>query len=251
LIVYEYPFNERIRTLLRLEDLYEKFAFFVSQEHPQQHHVALSTIFEMLEVAGRADLKSDLLQELERQKQTLLGFRSNPNVQTERLDEILAELDRVSAALIASQGKTGQHIRENEWLMSIRGRTIIPGGACEFDLPSYYAWQNDTAEQRFADVTKWFSPLVPLFDAIAIVLRLLRESGRAAKMIAQTGSYQQMLQGKAYQMLRLTIDEKLGAIPEISANKYMLWVRFMSQDGHMKPKAYEGDVPFELSLCSF
>ena len=68
MIVYEYPFNERIRTLLRLEDLYEKFAFFIGQDHPQHHHVALATMFEMLEVAGRADLKSDLLQELERQK---------------------------------------------------------------------------------------------------------------------------------------------------------------------------------------
>jgi cell division protein ZapD len=251
LIVYEYPFNERIRTLLRLEDLYEKFAFFVSQDHPQHHHVALSTIFEMLEVAGRADLKSDLLQELERQKQTLLGFKSNPNVEAEMLDAILFDLDRISTALIASQGKTGQHIRENEWLMSIRGRTIIPGGACEFDLPSYYAWQNDSAEQRLTDIHKWFTPLAPLFDAIGMVLRLLRESGRPVKIIAQSGSYQQMLQGKAYQMLRLNIDESLGAIPEISANKYMLWIRFTSQDGDMKPKAFEGDVPFELSLCSF
>ena len=80
MIVYEYPFNERIRTLLRLEDLYEKFKFFVHQEHPMQHHVALATIFDMLEVAGRADLKSDLLQELERQKQSLLSYRTNPNV---------------------------------------------------------------------------------------------------------------------------------------------------------------------------
>ena len=52
-------------------------------------------------------------------------------------------------------------------------------------------------------------------------------------------------------MLRLTIDETLGAIPEISANKYMLWVRFTSQGGDMKPKSYEGDVPFELTLCNF
>ena len=251
MIVYEYPFNERIRTLLRLEDLYEKFIFFVNQEHPLQHHVALSTIFEMLEVAGRADLKSDLLQELERQKQTLLGFRSNPNVQADRLDAVLTEVDRVSTALIAAQGKTGQHIRDNEWLMSIRGRTIIPGGACEFDLPSFYAWQHHSMERRVADISNWFAPLAPLFDAISIVLRLLRESGRPTKMIAQGGSYQQMLQGKIYQMLRLSIDESLGAIPEISANKYMLWVRFMSQDGDMKPKSHEGDVPFELTLCNF
>lgn len=251
MIVYEYPFNERIRTLLRLEDLYEKFSFFLRQENPEQHHVALSTIFEMLEVAGRADLKSDLLQELERQRQTLLGFKSHPNVQADRLDAVLVEVDRISTALIGSQGKTGQHIRDNEWLMSIRGRTIIPGGACEFDLPSYYAWQHRPAEQRYADISNWFAPLTPLFDAIGMMLRLLRESGHPTKMIAQAGSYQQMLQGKMYQMLRLTIDETLGAIPEISANKYMLWIRFTSQDGDQKPKAYESDVPFELTLCNF
>jgi cell division protein ZapD len=251
LIVYEYPFNERIRTLLRLEDLYEKFKFFVHQHHPMQHHVALATIFDMLEVAGRADLKSDLLQELERQKQSLLSYRSNPNVAPEMLDAVLAELDQVSSSLVAAQGKTGQNVRDNEWLMSIRGRTIIPGGACEFDLPSYYAWQKRPPEQRFADIMNWFAPLAPLFDALALVLRLLRESGGTSKLVAAAGSYQQMLQGKVYQMLRLSLDEALGAIPEISANKYMLWVRFTTQGGDLKPKPLEEDVPFELTLCNF
>jgi len=250
-IVYEYPFNERIRTLLRLEDLYEKFSFFLHQPDPMQHHVALSTIFEMLEVAGRADLKSDLLQELERQKHTLISFRSNPNVQADMLDRILEDVDRASSALMASQGKTGQNVRDNEWLMSIRGRTIIPGGACEFDLPSYHAWQKNTPEKRFADISAWFAPIAPLFDAINIVLRLLRESGVTTKVIAQAGSYQQMLQGKIYQLLRVNVVQEMGAIPEISANKYMLWIRFMSQDGDMKPKAFESDIPFDLTLCNF
>jgi cell division protein ZapD len=251
LIVYEYPFNERIRTLLRLEDLHEKFQYFLSQEHAQQHHVALSTIFEMLEVAGRADLKSELLQELERQKQTLLGFKSHPNIEIERLEMVLAEIDHITSALIGSQGRTGQHIRDNEWLMSIRGRTIIPGGACEFDLPSYFAWQHRAPELRYNDIFNWFAPMAPLFNAIDMVLRLLRESGRHVELVAAAGSYQQMLQGKSYQMLRLALDESLGAIPEISANKYMLWVRFTSQGGDMKPKPFESDVRFDLTLCNF
>ena len=46
-------------------------------------------------------------------------------------------------------------------------------------------------------------------------------------------------------------DERLGAIPEISANKYMLWVRFTVQDGDMKPRPYDHDVPFDLALCNF
>jgi cell division protein ZapD len=167
------------------------------------------------------------------------------------LDAVLGELDTVSAALVGAQGKTGQNVRDNEWLMSIRGRTIIPGGACEFDLPSYYAWQKRPAGQRHADINGWFAPLAPLFDALSLVLRLLRDSGGPVKMIAVSGSYQQMLQGKVYQMLRLSLDENLGAIPEISANKYMLWVRFTSQGGDLKPKPLEEDVPFELTLCNF
>lgn len=250
MIVYEYPFNERIRTLLRLESLHQRFSFFLHQESPLQHHVALSTIFEMLEVVGRGDLKSDLLQELERQKNVLSAYQSNPNVASDALESILGELERISSALAAMQGKTGQHLKESEWLMSIRGRTAIPGGACEFDLPSYYAWQKKDAQQRFDDITKWFQPMVPFFDAVGMVTRLLRESAHSVKQVtAPKGNYQQMLHGKTYQMLRLAIDDSLGAIPEISANKYVLMIRFISQVDELKPKPIEEDVPFELSLC--
>src|SRR6185369_14756328 len=87
LIVYEYPLTERIRTLLRLEDLFERARHFLSLDDPLEHHAALLTLFEILEVASRADLKSDLLQELERQKQVLLSFRNNPDVEQETLSE--------------------------------------------------------------------------------------------------------------------------------------------------------------------
>ncbi len=249
MIIYEYPFNERIRTLLRLEDLHERYSFFLHQGHALQHHVALTTIFEMLEVAGRSDLKSDLLQELERQKQILAGYQSHPNIQRNVLDDVLREIDKVSSALVNTHGKTGQSIRENEWLMSVRGRIIIPGGASEFDLPSYYAWQHRSPDERARDIAEWFSPMQSLINAVGLVLRLLRASGIQFKIIAHSGSYQQMLQGKVHQMLRLRIDSRIGAIPEASANKYMLWIRFTKQDGSLKPKPFEEDIPCELTLC--
>ena len=71
MITYEYPFNERIRTLLRLEDLFEKTAYFIQKTDAREHHAVLITLFEVLEVASRADLKMDLIQELERQRQSL------------------------------------------------------------------------------------------------------------------------------------------------------------------------------------
>jgi cell division protein ZapD len=51
-ITYEYPFNERIRTLLRLEDLFQKVSSFMERDGSQEHHVVLLTLFEILDVAG-------------------------------------------------------------------------------------------------------------------------------------------------------------------------------------------------------
>ncbi|CCF98252.1 cell division protein ZapD [Ralstonia solanacearum] len=252
MILYEYPFNERIRTLLRLEDLFERLDFFLAQEHPLQHHVALTTLFEIVDVAGRADLKSDLLKELDRQRQTLTVLRSNPQIDQEALDAVIAELETASGNLTATHGKAGQLIADNEWLTSIRSRAIIPGGTCEFDLPAYFAWQHHPCERRRADIVKWAQPLVPLRDATIIVLRLLRESGQSGKVIANAGSYQQMLSGRIYQLMQVRLDEAaLGFIPEISANKYMLWVRFTQQDGDLRPKPVDADIPFQLKLCNF
>ncbi|UCE30331.1 MAG: cell division protein ZapD [Burkholderiales bacterium] len=250
MIQYENPLNERIRTLLRLEDLFEKLDFFAERSAPLEHHVALTTMFEILEVTGRSDIKSDLLQELERQRQTLLGFRDNPAVSADALARVLGDIDASSQALNATSGKTGQHLRDNEWLMSIRSRTIIPGGACEFDLPSYHAWQHKSAEIRKRDIGAWVTPFLPLRDALRIVLGLLRESGQPQALIAGQGSYQQVLGNKAVQMLQIRLDETLGAIPETSANKYMIWIRFTSQESDLRPRPYEGDVPFELNLCN-
>ena len=175
LILYEYPFNERVRTLLRLEDLFDKLQYFCGQAHPYCHHTALLTLFEIVEVTSRSDLKGELLQELERHKQSLAVLRNNPQVAQEALHAILGEIEGAQAALNAAAGKVGQHLRDNEWLMSVRGRSIIPGGTCEFDLPSYHAWLARSATARAQDLDFWVQPLTPFLAALKIILRLLRE----------------------------------------------------------------------------
>ena len=169
MITYEYPFNERIRTLLRLEDLFDKAAYFLQAEGSHEHHVVLVTLFEILEVAGRADLKMDLIQELERQRQTLLVFRNNPDISEEALSGALYEIEQSSAALLGMTGKIGQYLRENDWLMGIKSRAAIPGGVCEFDLPSYHFWLNRDGQLRQRDLQGWVAPMLAINQAIGIV----------------------------------------------------------------------------------
>jgi cell division protein ZapD len=250
-ITYEYPFNERIRTLLRLEDLFEKTAYFAQSEGALEHHAALVTLFEILEVAGRADLKMDLIQELERQRQTLLAYRNNPDISEEALSGALYEIEQSSAALLSMTGKIGQYLRENDWLMSIKSRAVIPGGVCEFDLPSYHWWLHRSVEARRESLAGWTKPLLPLRDAAAIVLRLLRSSGNAKQYSAAHGQFQLNLSGSAAQMVRIMLDTDEAAIPEVSANKYFLNIRFTKPPaGEIKAKGCERDVAFSLTFCN-
>ncbi len=250
MITYEYPLNERIRTLLRLEDLYDRVSFFLGEQDPHGHHACLTGMFEILEVASRADLKSDLLQELDRQRTFLEALRSNPAISEEKLNGVLKEIASAFADLHATSGKTGQGLRENEWLMAIKQRVGIPGGTSEFDLPSYHHWLHHPASRRRADLEGWLKQLLPVHAALAIVLRVLRESGRSASLIAFQGVYQQTPAERPAQMLRLSLANELACVPEISANKYALNVRFLLPEGVQKTRVYEHDVPFELAFCN-
>ena len=250
MITYEYPFNERIRTLLRLEDLFDRVRYFLARQDALDHHAALLTLFEILEVASRADLKSDLLQELERQKQVLLSFRNNPEISEEVLNQVITEIEQASTALFNMTGKIGQYLRENEWLMSIKQRTGIPGGVCEFDLPSYHYWLHRDAGSRAFDLHGWINPLYPVRDASAIVLRLLRESGKPTKIVAQQGLFQQMLGGRVVQMVGIRLPQTSEFIPEISANKYALNIRFAIFGDDARPHTSNSNVEFELTLCN-
>lgn len=250
MIVYEYPLNERIRTLLRLEDLFERARHFVAREHPLDHHIALLTLFEILEVASRADLKSDLLQELERQKHVLMSYRNNPDIAEDVLMQVIGDMEQAAQSLFAMTGRIGQYLRENEWLMAIKQRTGIPGGACEFDLPSYHLWLHRESGARLADLMSWITPLYPIRDGTAIVLRLLREGGKPTRLIAQQGTFSQMLGGKVAQMVRIRLEPETQFVPEISANKYALNVRFTVFGLEPRPKLAETDVEFELTFCN-
>lgn len=251
MIHYEYPLNERVRTLLRLEDLFDRLVWQIGGEHAYNHHAALVTLFEIADVAARGDLKTDLLQELERQRATLTALRGNPDVEQAKLDGVLRDIDLAHAGIHRLAGRIGQHLKDDEWLTAVRQRAVIPGGLCEFDLPAYHRWLHEPAETRRAHLQQWLAPMLPVRSGFDIVLSLMRESCRPGTQQAIKGVYQQMLEPAARpaQMIRIGVDEAYCCVPEISANKYMLSIRFVkSLPGEAKVCA--DSMPFELTFCT-
>lgn len=249
-ICYELPLNERIRILLRLEDLFDKIDFFSAKETSFEHHAALVALFEILDITSRSDLKSDLLQELDKQRALLDGLRKNPEVSEEALSRILLDIGTTFRGLLEIPGRIGGHLRDNEWLMSIKQRMSIPGGACEFDLPTYHYWLHMNPEARQTDLRSWIVPLSPIRDGINIVLNLLRNSGKSFHHTAVQGVFQQAGAEHQAHLLQLRIDNELPCVPEISANKYALNIRFIPMRPDHKASIYEEDIPFKLTFCS-
>ena len=171
-------------------------------------------------------------------------------VDQEALTQTLNEIDSVASKINQSAGRPNLIISESEWLNGIRTRLNIPGGTSPIDLPSYHAWKNSPSTERRKLLESYIAPLLPWQDACQLFLRLLRQSGEAKDVVAHSGSFQQAPSGKVYQLMRIAVEDDT-LFSEISANKYLLSIRFMQSDRDKKAQPANKDVPFKLTLCQF
>jgi len=51
-------------------------------------------------------------------------------------------------------------------------------------------------------------------------------------------------------LLRVSLDQTLPCVPEVSANKYALNIRFVAANFTAKTTLFEQDVEFNLTFCS-
>lgn len=252
MILYEYPFNERIRTYLRLEHLLLRLQVLLSRSEVVDHQYALQTLFEAVEVASRTDLKTDLLKDLERQKLALQVYKDYPDIDHGVLDRIFNRIDYCVKTLTVMPGKSGQLILDSEWLTGVRNRMGIPGGTCNFDLPLYHHWQSLPAATRLKDLEGWTNSLTPLADTVFLLLKLIRDTGSAHRVAVSKGQFQQNLPAtRGFQLLRLWIDPADEVIPEISANRLLVSIRFMEPNFTGKSQPSKKDLSLEVAFCGY
>ena len=255
LLVFECPLTERASTWLRLEELFSGTRSFAARRDPLDHRHALLGLFQIVDTASRSDLKTDLLQELDRQRAVWGSQLDNPDIAREALSEFLRDMDAVIHDLHSQIGKIGQHLRESEWLQAVRQRAASPGGACEFELPMLHSWlQRDEIERR-GELKTWLDPIAPLEEAVVLVLRLLRESSQTSSETAPHGNFQRALAGARSPLLaRIEINPGHAVVPEVSANKYTVNIRFLEHSGNFhaagRATVTARSIPFGLALCS-
>ncbi len=250
-VLYEQPLSERMRTFLRLEYLYQQFAFNLRQHPDWGSRAAIASMLEIVAILGRGDVRGDCLKELERQIGLLDRWQRSPGVDLERLGQMVQSMQTLRQRLFAVGPQFLQPLRDNEFLAAVKHRSAIPGGTCEFDLPIYSNWLRRPYEQRTADIERWMHNLRPLGDAIVQLLWLLRESSQPSAQVAVNGVYQHGQVGDAtVGLLRVGVPGDADLFPEISGSHHRFTVRFMQwQNVMQRPTQVVRDVPFRLYLC--
>ncbi len=251
LVTYEQPLNERMRTFLRLNFLFDQAEFHARGSSTWQSRAAISSLLDVLAILTRGDVRQEVIKELERYSSELLQFRAQPGVDRQRLDEVLDEISLILKGLEATGSNILQQLKESDFLNAVRHRSAIPGGTCEFDLPDYRHWLGLSYERRVADFNSWLSLLGPLRQGVSKVLWLLRESAQSTAHVARAGMFQHVLErGMAVQLLRVSLPPSTDVYPEISGSPHRFTVRFHTWlDVGSRPVQSTEDIEFQLTCC--
>lgn len=249
--IYEQPLSERIRTFLRLEHLFAKAEHALSSMDPWSSRATLEAVIDIMAVVSRADLKKEIIKELERHATTLQGLARNPNVDPARLKEVLDAVKGQLGSLRTDENSWGQELRDDELLSAVRQRSTITAGTCNFDLPALHYWLQASADQRGRDLKKWLSSFDLLSSSVSLCLKLVRESAIATQEVAQSGFFQRTLETSTpCQMIRVCLAHDARCYPEISAGKHRFTVRFMQLTAtDDRPNQLTDDVAFDLHCC--
>jgi cell division protein ZapD len=248
---YEQPLNERMRAFLRLEHLFRGIEAQIGSADKWASRGALEGIIELTALLTRAEIKSELIKELERNAQTLEALAKDPRVDGTALTDTLDDIRTILTALRMQDGAFGHELRNNDLVNTVRQRTSIPAGTCDFDVPMLHYWLSKGDSERESDLRRWFASFTLIREAVELSLSLVRRSASATLEQAQTGFFQKTLDPNVpCQLVRVAVPADSGCFTEISAGKHRFTVRFIAHErADDRPRQIDSDIQFELHCC--
>lgn len=249
-VTYEQPLNERVRTLMRLEHLFNQADHSLSAPATWDNRNTIVSILDILQTTNRADLKTEIIKEFDRLSSNLAPLATSPGIDQPALQRVLDEIHQLVQQWHDLHGLIAQQLRENEFINSIRQRIAVPGGTSDFDLPLLHCWLQQPSEARRSELQNWLNEFDLLRQTVDLILKLIRESARPRRLTAHGGFYQQPLDTNApFQMIRVTIPAECSYFAEISGGKHRITIRFMEIETDGRPGQTEENVDFILRNC--
>jgi cell division protein ZapD len=250
-IFYEQPLNERTRTFLRLEFLFRQAAHHLGCETDWDSRATLSCILEIVDIFANTNLKSEVIKELERHAGNLKRLDQNPAVDHTQLARLMEHINTHIDAIHDINGQVAGNLKDSEFLTSIRQRSAIPGGTCDFDLPAFHYWLQQPNQQRIQDLSRWLGCFDAIGLAIQLILGMTRDSTPLKPALAENGVYQRSLDPNLpCQLVRIEVPAGLPYFAELSGGRHRFTARFLQFSAvEGRARQTDQDVEFRLACC--
>lgn len=240
---FEHPLNEKTRIYLRVESLLNQIQLSADLTDQLHYLIFFRSLFDLAEIVEQVQLKSEIAQDIEKQRQIYRYWRNIDGVDQERLEQLLHEVDSIYRLLLNTE-RFGQQIKDDRFLNMIRQRFGLPGGTCSFDLPILHYWKQQPIEQQKQATQAWLNSFLPLQKALNLLLKLTRESSDFHHYEATAGFFQSMADEAT--LLRLHIPAEHNAYPVISGNKSRFAIKFIH---FTSAQACTQNIEFQLAIC--
>jgi cell division protein ZapD len=240
--LYEFPLNEKVRTYLRIEQLLSEFQQNHSDACPVNQATLFETLFSLIELFDRNDVRIDLIKDLDKHESKLVKWSQHPKINNAALQDMLQQVVRLSEQL-QSSARIGGRLKEHKFLASIRSRYSMIGGNCCFDLPQLHYWLNQPECFRQRDLEQWLAELKLVSEAIALNLKMLREKADFVELEAINGVLTESAEG--IDLLRVRCANDGRYYPTVSGNKYRFTLRFISFDSSSET----ANIQLQLACC--
>lgn len=250
--IYEHPFGERIKLLLRLEIIFEQAIRHKGARNQYETQMCLDALFALLNLTNRYELRSVMLKELERINSMLLQLKRSEEVSVGKVDETLDDLAHCKSVLHGLDSKHIDRIRNIEFLNTIKLRNIHETGSYLFEIPELRYWLLQSAEFRSKQIELWLQDFIPFKETTDFLLHLIRDSAIPESLTATGGIFIKTVDSKniVHQLLRIDVGDQHHVYPSVSGDGYRFVIRFMAQQSvDSRPKQTQKDIKFELSAC--
>ncbi|GHE95071.1 cell division protein ZapD [Thalassotalea profundi] len=245
-VLYEHPLNERIRSYLKLEQMFAQARASVAADTNISYHIFFNALFSIIDTLERNDIRGDLIKDLEKLEQNLVIWSKSPEINNDALQENLRQVIELICQL---KRKTPQwcQIKNDQFLMGLKQRYAIQGGSCSFDLPQLQFWLKQPVTIITNNMAEWLQLFTQIEQALSLILKFIRQRVLFESISTDSGFYQDS--GEGLLMLRIKVAHDAPYYPTVSGNKLRYSIRFMLANDEMGKRYHSLPTIFQLARC--
>ncbi len=245
-ILYEHPLNERIRSYLKLEQLFAQANDCLACGIKTSQGIFFNSLFAIIDTLERNDIRGDLIKDLEKLEQNLIVWSQSPKVDVTALEQNLKHTVALVCKLRNPRPKWWQ-LKDDKFLATVKQRFAIQGGNSSFDLPQLHFWLNRPESLQQENIARWLELLDQIKYALTLILKFIRLRSEFSLINTDSGFYQDS--GEGILLLRIKVDQQAQYYPTVSGNKFRYSIRFMLPCAESGRRYSNQATKFELAKC--